>query len=110
MPTPDATRLSSTLVAELTRPVMERWPIEAAWLYGSIARGTQSKTSDADIIFELIDGARMGLDIWNFQQELEEALGIAVDVQLTPDRSRANPVFMRNFDRDKVMIYERTTG
>lgn len=106
----DARTLTPASVAEAVAPVMERWDVARAWLYGSVARGDQQPTSDVDLIYEPLPEARIGLNIWDFQQELEEALGVAVDLHGAPDPKRANPAFLRTYERDKVMVYERTPG
>jgi predicted nucleotidyltransferase len=102
----DARQLTPALVAELAAPVMERWQVDQAWLYGSVARGTQRADSDVDIVFELLPGVRMGMRVWYFQQDLEEALGVPVDVQKPPIRELCRPAFLRGYDRDRVIIYE----
>lgn len=109
MPT-DARTLDPDKVARLVEPVMRRWPVREAWVYGSVARGTQQADSDVDITFELVEGARMGWEIWDFQQDLEEALGTKVDLHMPPDPRRARPAFTRSYNRNKVKIYERTAG
>ena len=65
MPT-DARTLDPDKVARLVEPVMRRWPVREAWVYGSVARGTQQADSDVDITFELVEGARMGWEILGF--------------------------------------------
>lgn len=79
-------------------------------MYGSVARGTQRADSDVDITFELAEGARMGWEIWDFLQDLEEALGAKVDLHMPPDPQRASPAFTRGYNRDKAKIYGRTSG
>lgn len=94
-------------VREAVSPVLDRWPIQRAWLYGSVARGEQGIASDVDLAYELTPNGRMGWEVWTLQQELEEALGVDVDISSTPDRRRAHAPFLEAFDRDKVIIYER---
>lgn len=106
----DARTLNADIVGELVRPVFERWAVRRAWLYGSVARGTQHAHSDVDLIIEPDEGAGIGIGIVRLQDELEEALGLDVDVHSVPDPKRTNPAFLRNYEKSKVMIYERTTG
>lgn len=106
----DARTLTVDEVARLVEPVMRKWLVREAWVYGSVARGTQRADSDVDITFELTEGARMGWEIWDFQQDLEEVLGTKVDLHMPPDPQRASPAFTRSYNRDKVKIYERTSG
>lgn len=106
----DACTLTPEEVARAIAPIMDRWLIARAWLYGSVARGDQTSTSDADLIYEPLPEARIGWNIWDLQQELEEALGVAVDLHGSPDPLRANPAFIRSYMKDRVLVYERTPG
>lgn len=95
-------------VSSAIAPVLESWPIRRAWLYGSVARGDQHVESDVDIAYEPMPDARIGWGIWDLQQQLEKALGVEVDIKTTPDARRAHRAFLKEFERDKVMAYERT--
>ncbi len=106
----DARTLTPERVTAAIAPIMEQWKIARTWLYGSVARGDQEPTSDVDLIYEPLPDARIGWNIWDLQQELEDALGVAVDLHGVPDPKRANPAFIKSYERDKVMVYERTPG
>ena len=103
----DPRSLTVRSVAASVGPVFAAWPIKRAWLYGSVARGEQHVESDVDIAYEPLPDARIGWGVWNLQQQLEEALGVEVDVKTTPDAQRAHAAFLEEFERDKVMVYER---
>jgi len=51
-------------------------------VFGSVLRGDDTETSDLDLLVDPLPGATL-LDLGALQIELEEALGISVDV-LTP--------------------------
>lgn len=51
-------------------------------VFGSVLRGEDTESSDLDLLVDPLPGATL-LDLGAIQIELEEALGIAVDV-LTP--------------------------
>ena len=51
-------------------------------VFGSVLRGTDTADSDLDILVDALPGATL-LDLGAIQTELEEILGVAVDV-LTP--------------------------
>lgn len=104
----DPRTLTVADVARIVRPVFDGWAIRRAWLYGSVARGTQDEVSDVDLMVELEPDARIGFGIVRLQDELEEALGTDVDIHSVPDPKRTNPAFMRNYEASKVMVYERT--
>ena len=106
----DARTLTHTSVTESVKPVFDRWGIRRAWLYGSVARGTQRASSDVDLMVEPMPDARIGFGIVRLQEELEDALGVRVDIHSVPDPKRTNPAFLRNYEMTKVLVYERTTG
>ena len=99
--------LDAAMVSTCVEPVLRMWPVERAWLFGSVARGTQNRRSDVDIAVELIDGAELGFSFLSMEDEVSDALGCDVDL-VTIERSRSTPAFLRSFDKDKVMVYERT--
>ena len=101
----DARELTVERVKDAVRPVLSRWPIDRAWLFGSVARGTQEADSDVDIAVQLADGATIGWGISKLQWELEDVLLRDVDV-ITAPVSRRRPAFAASFERDKVLIYE----
>ena len=51
-------------------------------VFGSVARGEDTETSDLDILVEVPKGVTL-LDMVSLQRELEDVLGICVDV-VTP--------------------------
>lgn len=106
----DARTLDAARVGELIAPVLDRWRINRAWLYGSVARGTQHAGSDVDLIIGPAEDAHIGMGIVHLQDELEDALGLDVDVHSVPDPKRTNPAFIRNYEQSKVMAYERSAG
>jgi predicted nucleotidyltransferase len=91
----------------LVAPVLDSYPIARAWLYGSVARGIYRLDSDVDLIVEEVPGRRLTFsDLDDMQGKLERALGVDVDV-FTLNRRRARAAFLRNFDRERICIYER---
>lgn len=93
-------------IGAVVRPILAAYPVVRAWLYGSVARGEQHRQSDVDLIVELADDARMGLDFIDMQAALTKALRHAVDVS-TLERTQSSTAFLSNFDNEKVLIYER---
>lgn len=94
-------------IEEIIRPVLDEYPVERAWLFGSVARGDQTRRSDIDLIVELEEDARMGLAFMDMQADLTKALRHEVDVS-TLERSQSTKAFLANFDHEKVMVYERS--
>lgn len=65
------------------RRVVERHRACNARVFGSTLRGTDADESDLDLLVDPLPGATL-LDLGGLQVELEELLGVGVDV-LTPD-------------------------
>jgi predicted nucleotidyltransferase len=60
-------------------PVLKRFGVKKAAIYGSLARGEGGKESDVDILVEFEPGKSL-LDLAGLKIELEETLGRRVDV------------------------------
>ena len=65
-------------LSEMKPELMARFPIRSIAIFGSYARGEQNKNSDLDILVEISGTA--GSDFIRLADELEDALGIAVDL------------------------------
>ncbi|MBI4393265.1 MAG: nucleotidyltransferase domain-containing protein [Euryarchaeota archaeon] len=71
---PDIAALRGVLV-----PVLRRQGVRKAALFGSVARGDATSSSDIDVLVELGSDASL-LDLATLKLELEEAAGRRVDV------------------------------
>jgi len=60
-------------------PVLQRYDVVRAAIFGSLARGETKQGSDIDILVEFA-GEKSLLDLAGFKIELEELLGVRVDV------------------------------
>lgn len=60
-------------------PVLKRYGVKRAGVFGSAARGEMSDESDVDILVE-IEGDMSLLDFVGLKLELEEKLGKSVDL------------------------------
>ena len=59
-------------------PVLHRYGVRRAGVFGSYARADATSESDLDLLVDLPDGASL-LDLVGLQLDLSEALGIEVD-------------------------------
>jgi len=79
------------LVAGLRDQLSGRSDVEAAWLYGSVARGEDTPASDIDVAL-LVTRPEVGDDVRNDLMKMEDALGVNVSVSaLTPKEIAALP-------------------
>lgn len=81
-------------------------PVKKAYLFGSYARKEANKNSDLDILVELDHSSPIGMKFFGYQVEIEELLKLKIDLVSEEGLSK----YVRSLvDRDKVLIYERTT-
>ena len=71
------------------------------WLFGSYARGDVTPTSDIDL---RIDKGRIrGIEMGGLLLDLEDALGVPVDLIPTGSLSER---FLSSIQKDEVLLYE----
>jgi predicted nucleotidyltransferase len=93
-------------IFELTKriePILQRHGIIKAAVFGSIARGESTKSSDIDLLVEFPPSASL-LDLVGLTQDLEKLLGRKVDV-ITYDS--IHPLLKDEILAEKVDIYEQ---
>jgi len=89
-------------IQEKITPIMEKYGIKRASVFGSVARGEDRADSDIDVLVELGDQS-MGLFKYSrFVDELEESLGRKVDVV-----TKINKFIKPYIIPDLKEIYER---
>lgn len=84
-----------THVKQKVLPILKRYSVRRAGIFGSSARGEIHATSDIDILVDLDKSVNL-FDFVGLKQELEEALGRKVDLV--------------EYDRIKPLIRERVLG
>jgi hypothetical protein len=60
-------------------PILKRYHVKKAGIFGSVARGEETEESDIDILVEINDRMSL-LDFVGLKLELEDALGKRVDL------------------------------
>jgi len=61
-------------------PVLQKYPVKRAALFGSYAREDYSDTSDIDIIVDFIEGVSLVENYYDLYDDLEEQLRCKVDL------------------------------
>ena len=91
-------------------PVIQKFSIDKATLFGSYARGDATSESDVDLLIEC-DSIRSMKDYFDLQEGLRIAIGKNVDVvmadALDSDKSRAGKRLREHIEKDKVILFER---
>lgn len=81
-------------------------PVLKVWIFGSYARGEETPASDIDIIVSLDHSQPIGLKFFNMWEELEKMLNCKVDLV---EEGGLSPYAIESANKDKILIYERTT-
>jgi uncharacterized protein len=71
---------------EAVRAVISRYRVDNPRLFGSIATGRDHEGSDIDLLVDSLPGTTL-MDLCGLQHELEELLGLPVDVRTPQDIS-----------------------
>ena len=88
-------------IKEIVTILAARYGADRIYLFGSYARGDANKDSDIDLRID--KGAIRGLQMGGLAADLEDALGIPVD--LVPTGSLDSKFLNSNSD-DEVLLYE----
>ena len=67
------------MIKDLVVPILKEHGVNRAGLFGSFVRDEAGEGSDVDLLVELDDDVSL-LDIAHIKGELEEALGVRVDL------------------------------
>ena len=99
--------MSETLFAKI-KDFFSMQPVEKAWLFGSYARNEQTENSDIDILVRFDETENVSLLAHvKIMYELQDLLEIPVD--LVTDGTLL-PSVAESVDKEKILIYERTTA
>jgi len=80
-----------------TARLLDRYPIEQVWVFGSVARGDDRPDSDLDLLVELSPEASV-IDILGLDEELSALLGCPVDIVTTAELD-SNELLRRGVNR-----------
>lgn len=104
--------LTINAIAAVVAPIARRYPVERVVLFGSRARGDHRPDSDVDlhVTWDYTDKRFGGFAIGGLYNDLEEALGVGVDLvtRSLDQMTEGKPRFIaEGIRRDGVCIYER---
>lgn len=72
---------------QLILEIISRYPVENPRVFGSVAKGTDTDSSDLDILVDTLPTTSM-FHMGGLYQELHDALGIELDVRCPGDISK----------------------
>lgn len=79
-----------------------RFGIARLDVFGSVARGQDSPSSDVDVLYELLPGRHLGWEIEELRQELEAIFNRPVDLV---SRRGLHPLLRRQIEADARLLY-----
>ena len=88
-------------IKEIVATLAARYGADRIYLFGSYARGDAGKDSDIDLRID--KGAIRGLQMGGLAADLEDALGIPVDLVST---GSLDSKFLKSISDDEVLLYE----
>ncbi|MBD0332747.1 MAG: nucleotidyltransferase domain-containing protein [Chitinophagaceae bacterium] len=91
---------------EIKRTVAEFFkdkPVKKVYLFGSYARGEADETSDVDLLVEVDNSQKVGLQFFGWNEELNNVMQIKVDVV---SANGLSPYIAPYINKDKRLIYE----
>lgn len=83
-------------------PVLSKYKVKKALLFGSYAKGSAGKKSDVDL---LLDSGLRGLNFVGLIQDIHSALDKEVDVLDVAHLAANSPIFTE-INKDGISIYE----
>jgi len=105
-----AKKLPVDSIRLLIMPVAKRYDLAKVYLFGSYARGTATEASDVDLVVE--GGSIKNMyEYNNLLDALANAIGKSVDLLMASavekDESRAGKRLRENYERERVLIYDK---
>ena len=83
------------------------YPVEKAWVFGSYARGEETRKSDVDVMVRFDKDAKISLfDYAGIMLDLEKLLRKKVDLVTEGGIMK---FAKQSIDNDKVLVYERAS-
>ena len=102
------TKIGPREVGRLAAPVLRKFGVARAWVYGSFALGRANANSDVDLIVEMPPGVVLGRSFFDLRRELKEAFGRTVDLHLPPNDA-ARPEYACVLERTKVLVFDESS-
>ena len=94
-------------IANKLKSFFPAYPIEKAWVFGSYAKGEETRKSDVDIMVRFDEDARISLfDYIRIMQKIEDLLHKKVDLV---EEGQLRRWAKESVEHDKILVYERAS-
>ena len=95
----------NTVIVDKLKAFFPTCPVEKAWIFGSYARGEETKKSDLDILVRFNESAKISLfDYVRIMDKIEKLLHKKIDLV---SEGGIMAFAKESIDNDKILIYER---
>ena len=85
-------------------PIFKEHPIKKAILFGSYAKGNQTKISDIDLLIDS-NGQIQGIDFFGILEEINSVFDVQVDLLESSQIIKGSKVY-KEIQKSGVVIYE----
>jgi predicted nucleotidyltransferase len=92
-------------IKEKLEPIFRNAPIERAILFGSYAKGSQTSSSDVDIVIDS-NGKLLNIDFYGVLEDIRECLDKKIDLIEISEIRENSPIYSI-VAQEGVILYER---
>ena len=92
-------------IKEKLEPIFRNAPIEKAVLFGSYAKGSQTPSSDVDIVIDS-RGQLLNIHFYGVLEDISECLGKKIDLIEISEIREGSPIHAA-LTQEGVLLYER---
>ncbi|MCL1999258.1 MAG: nucleotidyltransferase domain-containing protein [Turicibacter sp.] len=92
-------------IIETVTPILEKYPVKRAGLFGSYARGEQNEDSDIDILLEFSES--IGLGYGSMYLDLMEVVPIPTGLLTSAGLAEQSQHFQESVRRNLEVFFER---
>lgn len=96
--------LTQNHIQKVVSDYFKNKPVKSVWLFGSYARGEADSDSDVDVVVDIDYSNEIGIEYFNWFQELQEMFNKKVDVV---SRKYINKRLRPFIEKDMVLMYEK---
>jgi len=93
-------------IKEKTIPILKKYPVNKAILFGSFAKGEVNNTSDIDLYIDT-NGELRGLDFVGLLEILVNTLGMEIDL-IDKSHINTNALIIHEIEDGGMVIYEKS--
>lgn len=87
-------------IKKIIKPILKKYKVKKAYLFGSYARGDANKKSDIDFIISNVDSKKL----FDFENEVKTIFGKDIDFVYSGDN--VTKAFANRVNKERILVYE----